>query len=181
MELPPLELITANRIPVRLVGSPAPHPTAGYRQWAGRIEAGCPIVAFVVNVTGSRTCWARTSHRAAESLEARILFAPYDAEGRRIQICFSISDATAYGQTVTASSLDHPAPHVGEFFTGQLVTVSRSDGDPPCELKALFLTRDDVKSVRNGVWHVRGNIASTLPEPWHTVLTYGRAGELPLP
>jgi len=178
MPLPPLVIPTASRIPARLVGAPVPHPTSGYRSWRGRVEASAPIVALVINVTGPHASWTRTSHRGTESLEATILFSPYDGENRRITVSFGILDAIAVGQTFVDSGLTQPAPQLREFVTGELVDIAHISGDPICELKALFLARSDVASVRNGVWHAKADVAATMPEPWHTILTYGRTGQI---
>src|SRR5438105_12720820 len=117
MPLLPFSIAGARRIPVRLVGSPVTHPTAGYRDWFGRVEANEPIVGLVAILSGSRISWARTSHRASNAAETRILFAPYDEIGCRIQICFGMMDATAYSMSTVDSVTFHPAPQPAEFAT----------------------------------------------------------------
>jgi hypothetical protein len=154
------------------------HPTAGYREWRGQFESTEPIVALAITASGSHICWTRTSHRGTTSLAASIVFAPYDEEGRRIQVSFVIMDACTASQTVVESLQTHPAPQPQSFTTGELVMVATIHSDPACKLQALFLARRDVASVRNGVWHARGEVAGLLSEPWRTILTYGRTGEL---
>jgi len=177
MPLPPLNMADAIRIPARIIGSPISHPTSGYRDWHGQVEAGKPVVALVLNMAGSQVSWARTSHRATAIMKTRILFAPYDSDGCSIQTCFSIMDATSYGRTCVESVMVHPEPRLTEFTTGQLVDIAAVPGQPTCELKALFLVRDDVMSARSGIWHLRGKLAAGLSEPWRTILTFGRTGE----
>jgi hypothetical protein len=178
MPLPQLVIPNATALDVRLTGAPVPHPTSGYRDWKGRFESSEAIVALVVVVTGSHLSWTRTSHRGTESIEAGILFAPADEEGRRIKVCFSIMDATAYGSAYVESIQTQPTPLLQTFRTGQLVSIATIKGEPRCESKALFLARRDVVSVRNGVWHARGDVLSSLDEPWRKILTWGRTGEL---
>jgi hypothetical protein len=89
-----------------------------------------------------------------------------------------IMDAGTASQTVVESLQTQPAPTPQSFSTGELVTIATIQFDPLCVLQGLFLARRDVASVRNGVWHVRGEVEATLSEPWRTILTYGRTGEL---
>jgi hypothetical protein len=178
--MPPHQLVIPNatQLDVRLTGGAVPHSTSGYRDWKGRFESSEPIVALVVVLTGTHLSWTRTSHRGSESLETRILFAPTDEEGRSIRVCFSVMDATAYGSTCVDSIQTQPSPLLQTFTTGHLVHIATLAGEPQCELKALFLARRDVVSVRNGVWHARGNVVSSLDDPWRHVLVWGRTGEL---
>jgi hypothetical protein len=179
-KLPELHLKTARQIAVRLTGVPESHPTSAYRQWVGSVEATDPIVALVIIVSGSEVLWTRSTHHTTTSLETRILFSPYDSGARDVQVSFGISDAIAYGRTVLESALIHPAPKVGEYVTGRVVDIARIQGKPLCELKALFMLRSDVKSVRKGVWHARVEHVMSVDEPWKSILTYGRTGKVNL-
>jgi hypothetical protein len=171
-----LKLPNAARVAARLVGTPVPHPTAGYRDWKGSIDASEPIIALVLNITGPHVSWARSSHRGDTSLEARILFAPYDSAALDVQVTFGVGDAIAYGRTTVESRLMHPTPELKEFVSGELTDIAVVPGDPSCLLKILVLARSDVKSVRNGVWHAKPDIIESIDEPWRAVLTYGRSG-----
>jgi len=146
-KLPELHLKTARQIAVRLTGVPQAHPTSGYRQWVGSVEAADPIVALVIIVSGNEVSWTRSTHQASTSLETRFLFSPFDSDGHDVQVAFAISDAIAYGRSILESALIHPAPEVGEYVTGHVVDIVRIQGKPICELKALFMLRWDVKSV----------------------------------
>jgi hypothetical protein len=179
-KLPKLHLKTAKQIAVRLTGVPQAHPTCGYRQWVGSVETADPIVALVIIVSGDEVSWTRSTHHASTSLETRILFSPFDTDGREVQVSFGISDAIAYGRTILQSALIHPAPEVGEYVTGHVVDIARIQGKPICELKALFMLRSDVKSVRKGVWHARVEHVLSVDEPWRSILTYGRTGKVNL-
>ncbi len=178
MPLPHLVIPTATRIEVRLTGGPVVHATSGYRQWRGQFEASEPIVALALTVVGSSVCWTRTSHRGTASLKTSILFAPYDEHGLDIQVSFSILDAGTVSRLVVDSLQTLPCPNLKTFSTGELVQIAVIDSEPVCELKALFLARRDVRSVRNGVWHAHGDVAASVGDPWHKILTYGRTGTL---
>ena len=175
-----LHLKTAKEIAVTLKGVPTPHPTSGYRQWVGAFEATEPIVALVIIVSGNDVSWTRSTQHASMSLETCILFSPYDSDGRDVGVSFGISDAIAHGRTTLGSALIHPSPKVGDYVTGRLADIARIDGDPICELKALFMLRSDVKAVRKGVWHARVEHVLSVDEPWRTILTYGRTGKVTL-
>ncbi len=179
-KLPKLYLKTAKQIAVKLTGVPQTHPTSGYRQWVGSVEAADPIVALVIIVSGNEVSWTRSTHHASTSLETRILFSPYESDARDVQVSFGISDAIAYGRTILQSALIHPAPEVREYVTGHDVDIARIQGKPICELKALFMLRSDVKSVRKGVWHARVEHILSVDEPWRSILTYGRTGKVNL-
>ena len=178
MPLPHLVIPTATRLTVNLTGSPVPHATSGYRDWQGHFGSSEPVVALVVVVTDNNASWARSTHRGCESLETRILFSPWDEHGRHIRVSFSILDATGFGDTFVDSIQTQPAPVLRPFETGTLMRIATVTTSPLCELMAIFLARRDVVSVRNGVWHARGNVVSSLSEPWRKILTYGRSGEL---
>jgi hypothetical protein len=175
-----LHLKTAKEIPVTLKGVPTPHPTSGYRQWVGNFEAKEPIVALVIIASGNDISWTRSTHHGSTSLETRILFSPFDSDGRDVGVSFGISDAIAHGRTTLESALIHPSAKVGHYVTGRLADIARIDGDPICELKALFMLRSDVRSVRKGVWHTRVEHVLSVQEPWKAILTYGRTGKLTL-
>ena len=177
MPLPPLVINNAARLHVRLTGGLVQHPTSGYRLWRGHFESIEPIVALAVSVTGRNVKWVRTSHRGTQTVETSILFSPFDDEGARIQVYFGVADSGINSQTVVESIQTQPAPNLRRFHTGELVDVASVGADPTCELKALFLARRDVASVRNGVWHARGDAIANVQEPWRTILTYGRTGE----
>lgn len=179
-KLPELHLKTAKEIAVTLKGVPTPHPTSGYRQWVGNFDAAEPIVALVIIASGNDVSWTRSTQYGSNSLETRILFSPYGTDGRDVGVSFGISDATAYGRTILQSALIHPAPEVGEYVTGHVVDIARIQGNPICELKALFMLCSDVKSVRKGVWHARVEHVLSVDEPWKKILTYGRTGKVSL-
>jgi hypothetical protein len=178
MPLPHLLLPTSTRLQVRLTGGPVVHPTSGYREWRGQFESTEPIVALSPTISGSHVSWARTSHRGKQSIETIILFHPYDEEARRITISFRILDAMTVSQACADSTQAQPAPLLQSFWTGELVHIATITTEPLVELKSLFLARRDVASVRNGVWHARGDVVEPIVEPWRSILTYGRTGEL---
>lgn len=176
MPFPPLDIPSATRVPIQLVGRPVIAPVSGYRNWVGQIVAPQPAVALIMTVVGEEVRWTRTTNKGSMALGTSILFAPFDADGRDIEVCLTVLDATVTGRTQVKSQQEQPMPYVGQFQTGVICDIARVGNDPSCELKVLVLVRDDVHSVRNGVWHIRGAVASLIPEPWHTVLTYGRTG-----
>jgi len=159
---------------------PKAHPTAGYRLWAGALEAAEQIVALAILKSGTYVSWARCSHRAVDPLELRILFSPTSQDGRLVSVAFGIGDAHTYGVAEVESSMTHPAPEIADHVTGELVDIGVVHGVPEIEMKAIFMARSDVKSVRNGVWHARVAHLESLEDPWRTMLTYGRAGEFDL-
>ena len=177
MPLQSLVIPNATLLDVRLTGGAVSHPTSGYRDWKGQFTSSEAIVALVVVLTGDHVGWTRTSHRGSDTLDARVLFAPTDEEGRSVRVCFSILDATGYGDAHVGSIRAQPSPLTQTFKTGRLVSIATIEDDPRCVLKALLLARRDVVSVRNGVWHARGDVVSTLGEPWRRILTWGRSGE----
>jgi hypothetical protein len=175
-KLPSLHLPVAKHIPVQFRGGPTFHPTALYRQWIGELVATEPIVALVVNVTGQSVSWARSSHRARTTLPVRIVFSPIDEGGKDITVSFGVDDAVAYGRTVVDSALTYPAPRPQQFVTGELANIGTIHGLPACQLVVLIMVRSDAKSVRNGAWHAGAKQIVGVDEPWHRILTYGRAG-----
>ncbi len=172
-----MKLENAKRISVVLSGGPTLHPTAGYRLWAGTLEAEEPIVALTLLKIGDNVLWARSSHKTGTSLDLHIQYSPV-SEGRRdVQVAYCVGDACTYGRSVVETALTHPSPDIKNHVTGELFDIGVVTGTPVIELKALLMVRSDVTSVRNGVWHARVPHLGNLSEPWKTMLTYGRAGE----
>ena len=60
--------------------------------------------------------------------------------------------------------------------TGEVIPVLRARGEPPVECSLLLLDKEDVRFRRLGLWGVRSELASRLPEPLRGVLTQGRSG-----
>ncbi len=172
-------LRTAFRTEVRFLGKPIPHSTSGYRLWRGHALAAEPLVALVLIENADGLHWTRTSHRGSETPEMQIMYAPVDQDGLKIQVAFSIQDATACGSAVVPSIQTHPMPRLERTFTGEVHSFGAVA--PTCELKAMFLARRDVTSVRNGIWHARANLIRDMADPWRAVFTYGRTGTIQAP
>ncbi len=172
-----MKLESVKTIPVELSGRPIDHPTPGYRLWKGAVQASEPIVALVLMKTEEHVSWTRSTHRTEEILDINILYSPFAVGNPGVSVTFGIADAITRTATVLSPSSWYPTPIIEKYITGKLIDIGTIHGDPDCDLKAFFLTRTDVKSVRNGVWHVRENNLTGVHEPWKTMLSYGRTGK----
>jgi hypothetical protein len=169
-----LDLPRATRLAVQLTGGPVLHPGSGYRAWEGQFKSEVPIVALAVVVSGKHVCWSRTSHRGSTCLKTSVTYCPYDEAGPDVQLVYSILGARSVSRTLVPSTQAEPMPRPQTFRAGLLVDIAKIDTEPPCILRTLVLARSDVTSVRNGVWHARGDMVNNVIEPWRKMLTYGR-------
>src|SRR2546425_5379092 len=147
-----------------------------FRDWQGVATGSEPIVAvaFVADPDGIKWC---KSERSAAGQPIRLLLGHHDTEGRDVQVNFSVGDTGRVTRTTVESSSYHPlinAPAVGR--TGFMFGFAAVSGSRPGLRGAPFIARPLVQVGRNGLWHVRKEVAELLPESVGGVLTHGRTG-----
>jgi hypothetical protein len=163
-------------LPVTLEGGWLPPP---WREWRGVAAAGEPLVAVAFLDSGAVVEWCKSERRSAENLAVRFLLLPYDADGRDVQVNFSVGDGGCRGRSLLVSSDWVPEiPDRRELRAGVLERLVEVTAEPRVELALLLIARRDVRSARNGLWRVRNQLADLIPEPFRRLLTYGRTGRL---
>jgi hypothetical protein len=150
------------------------------RDWDGLASAPEPFVALVFLSTPSGCKWAK-SQRGEATREVRLALFPYDELGKDVQVNFSVGR----GYLLARSELPSPAYRpvmCGQqtFQCGLIKTFTQLVGDPYLDLLILFLARQDVRSARNGLWHLRPALADSISsDSIRQMMTYGRTGHLP--
>lgn len=144
------------------------------RDWRGCVVCEEPIVGIAILETPTNTTWAISGRHSSE---VGLLIGRYDKIGCDVQVSFSVGRGISYWRTLVASSNYIPdIPSKMTLLTGSVSKFCVVDGQPNVTLKVLFIAKSDVKSGRNGIWHVRTKLQDDLPLPMHQMLTYGRTG-----
>jgi hypothetical protein len=171
--LPDLRLDCLGGLDVHVTGQWANGRT---RDWQG-VAAGEPIVAVAFVADPDDIQWCKSERPAEEGQPIRLLLGHHDAEGRDVQVNFSVGHAARVTRTTVESSSYHPlvyAPAVGR--TGYMFRFAEVSGSRPVLLGALFIARAVVQVGRNGLWHIRKDVGRLLPEPVAGLLTQDRTG-----
>jgi hypothetical protein len=110
----------------------------------------------------------------------RLLLSAYDAAGLDVRADFGVGNSNSVGRCTVPSPAYRPAiPARRELRCGTIEPFARLAGEPALDLSLLLIARQDVKSARNGLWHLRPELAAAVTDPQlRRMLTYGRAGEL---
>jgi hypothetical protein len=163
-------------VAVTLEGGWAPPPR---RDWQGVAAASEPLVAVAFMSCGAVVEWYKSERGSAETLEVRFVLFPYEADGRDVQVNFSVGRGGGRWRSVLASSKVVPVlPDQRELQAGVVERFAEVTGEPRIELSLLLIARRDVRSARNGLWRVRKVLADLIPEPFRRMLSYGRTGRL---
>jgi len=125
--------------------------------------------------------WASSNRVEIPSLPIGLALFKYDEFGRDVAVSWRVgakSDGIIQTRTMVASPTYRPTlPETSLRATGTPIEFAVVDGQPSISLCMLFLARSDTRSARNGLWHVRADLADAIPEPWKSVLTRRRTGE----
>lgn len=147
------------------------------RDWRGRSTSTAPVLAMSF-VTSEGDCqWSKSARKEAE-IEVRVLLGHYYASGLDVQVNFGVGRSGSRSRCLVSSPTYVPViAQRREFPCGTITSFATVDGKPAVELSVLFIARQDVKSARNGLWHLRPELAALVTDPQlHRILTYGRVG-----
>ena len=145
--------------------------------WTGAISCDEPVVGVAMLEVGTKVEWVLSERDAKE---VRLWLVPYDGTGIDVQVGFSVGKGSRRWRTMLPSPFYRPeiiAPWLAE--TGRVIEFCQIPGSPVIWLKALFLAKSDVQVGRNGVWHLRRELAGSLSSPFEKMLTWGRTGVIP--
>jgi hypothetical protein len=149
------------------------------RDWCGMATCGEPLVGMAFLHAGGITEWCKSERGDEHGLKLRLALFPYDVGLEDVQVNFSVARGGCRWRCTVQSSQYIPAiPERREVRTGVIEVFATIEGDPAIEVCVLLIARRDVKSARNGLWRLRRNLASSVPEPYGRILTYGRTGTI---
>jgi hypothetical protein len=150
------------------------------RDWRGLANAPEPFVALVFLCVRGACKWIK-SQKGEATRELRLSLIPYDESGKDVQVNFSVGRGYALGRLEVPSAAYQPEISGEQTFqSGVVQKFTQVVGDPSLDLLILFLARRDVHSARNGLWHLRPEIAESInSDSIRNMMTYGRTGNLP--
>jgi len=131
-------------------------------------------------MNAGNACECSKSERGRGEMEIHLALFPYDKASIDVQVNFGVSRSIILGRSVLPSPTYVPkVPPRREVRAGRVEPFALLEGTPSIELSFLFIAREDVKSARNGLWHLRPELAARVENPQlRRVLTYGRTGRL---
>ena len=99
-------------------------------------------------------------------------------ESGTASLAFTFHGAVLPGRTVPSRDrlLEVCTVREGPLVTGRLGWVAEAQG---VNFGLVLLPGPALKMARNGLWHLRNQLAVALPEPLSRLLTRGRSGSLP--
>ena len=126
---------------------------------------------------GDHVEWVRSEKTAHAEMEIRLLLGRYDSKGLDVQACFSVGENSVRSRTMLDDANVLPSvPGTREIRAGQSFAFCAPFGTPEVALYGLVLLRRQAVSARLGIWHLKAEYSSPLPQPWQRVFTYARAG-----
>jgi hypothetical protein len=149
------------------------------RVWRGTSTSAVPLVAMSFLKTRGQYEWCKSEKKESAPTVQLALF-PHDDAGMDVQVNFSVGR----GGRLTRSKVPSPSyrPELlptRALQTGRVERFATIAGVPEVEAWVLFLAREDVESMRGGLWRVRSHLHPGLPEPFRQWLSHGRVGAGP--
>jgi hypothetical protein len=98
-----------------------------------------------------------------------------------VQVNYWVGGGYALGRSALSSADYRPAISEQQTFQcGVIQKFTQVLGEPYLDLLILFLARRDVQSARNGLWHLRPDLAQSISnDSIRQMMTNGRTGHLP--
>jgi len=128
----------------------------------------------------AETNWVRfpLQYSAEFKLEI-VLTISSDGAANHADIWYSIHHGGTSIPWVLKSSA--PLPEIMEtriVFSGESFTFVTIESEPASNLHGIFAAKQDIKSLRKGLWRIKSEILEGIPEPSKSILGYGRHGKL---
>lgn len=170
-----MTLTTVSRIDVSIQGS---WTGREHRDWRGTAASSEPCVAVSFLRSEGHVEWCQSQRAIENTICLRLALFPYDASNLDVQVNFSIGGGGRRWRSLLPDCKYRPAiPQSFTVRTGDVFVFATIEGKPRMDLLGLFLVRRDVKSARNGVWHIRPDLIEGAGQPMRQILLHGRAGE----
>jgi hypothetical protein len=166
----------ANRETSRPGEGPHVEPTSD--TWEGHVAGEERFVGMLYAEAGGALRWARAEKGREPSLSLTLWFSPCVKGRVRVALMSRSAMVDALvsdGDPVSRTSLLVAGDAV---TTGVAVDLFRVDGAPGATFGALFLSKEDVRFRRKGLWSIKPRLAGPLGVPLATILQRGRSGSL---
>jgi hypothetical protein len=146
--------------------------------WRGVATSAEPLVALILLQDIDGPFWAK-SGRPHIGLRIRLRLGWYDNAGLDVQVSFSVGGGWRRSRTFLSSTSVLPEiPGHRDTNTSHVVPFTIVPGSPSIACSVLFLGGAFVETGRNGLWRVRKQFVSSIPEYWREILSRGRTGRL---
>ncbi len=149
-----------------------------HSDWHGLATADEPMVAVVFLTREAEVSWCKSERALGPSAPVRLALFCYDEVGKDVQVNFSVGEGGRRLQTLLPLTGYRPVIERGPYVTGRVQLLARIEGEPPIDCHVLFVTAQQVRVVRSGLWRVKAKVAELLEPPLRGVLTRGRTGTL---
>jgi hypothetical protein len=106
------------------------------------------------------------------------LLGEYDAAGLDVAVNFGVGCQLRDRTTVKTREYRPAVTAHAVARSGSMFRLAGVEGSRALALGALFIRRAHVRMGRNGLWHLRSEIAELLSEPVRQILTHGRTGTM---
>ena len=152
------------------------HDHGKFQRWTGVAAASQPLVGIMLLSNGRSTEWCKTSHRAKKTgLSIELTVSRIEAE---TAVAFHMGGSGLRGWVADTDQTHLPdIQPLSHCRSATRVAFAKIVGTPSMGLSFLFLARQDVRSMRVGLWRVRQHLNAAILEPWITLLDRGRTGQ----
>ena len=149
------------------------------RRWQGVARAAESLVGVAWVTSGESSRWCKSKRASPDGQQVGLLLGHYDASGLDVQVSFSVGRGSARVRcTVPSEDYKPSVPGAVGVRTGEPSRLATIYSTPEIVLSLMFIAGSDVTVGRNGLWHIRRELAESVPEPLRSILSYGRAGQL---
>lgn len=170
--LAPVRFEGLARLPVTIAGD---WHISRPRDWSGVATADEPIVAVHFITSDTKTAWRKSEKtHAPEGFGVRFHIGNYDEVCRHVRIDFG----AAIASTVSSATYRPRVEGRQQVHTGETFGFTYIEGEPRAEFHLLFLARRDVRGGRKGLWQLRRALVEGFAEPWRSILTHSRTGNV---
>ena len=149
------------------------------RDWKGEIFSSESLVAVVMLKNGNSFSWCKSDRDSGEGQKIRLSLLSYDKTNLEVQVNFSIGNGHARLASFVESAQYKPRIELAsEIKTGELNRFAEVAGNPNITLSVFFLAQKNVKFGRNGIWHLKPKIETSLSANFNKILASGRSGKI---
>jgi hypothetical protein len=143
--------------------------------WRGVAQGPRPLAGLAFSATTEGVTWSRSERPRGPALEVSLRASAWKSG---TELAFTCHGAFLPRQTVPSRDrlLEVCTMREGPLVTGRLGWVVEAQG---VNFGVVLLPVPAPKVARNGLWHLRDQLAVALPEPLRRLLTRGRSGFLP--
>ncbi len=157
------------------------------RRWEGFATADAPFSAVTFVSLGNVLYWCKAEKNWGKS------YLSY-SNGYRSEIGLTFSSADVPNTVHIRHYIEQGGPplfsvpqlpgYLPEImekrivFSGESFTFVTVESESTLNHNTNFVAKQDIKSLRKGLWRVRSQILESIPAPWKSMLGYGRQGKI---